>query len=147
MVHGKSYHKLLKVSFGSSSYHPAYDTYLLTDSLSYIVNHNGKILFSSNDYVTILRSGDYTNPAAGIPDTITVTEQMDFKDAYVTVPAGTFKTSTFRQIYHIPQYSYGPTREYNTRYAENVGIVSEITGWYMASPMWYERRLERYYVR
>lgn len=141
------YHKYCDATFQSNSMHPSYNTYFLRDSLSYTVNEKGIILFSSEDFTHVFRSYNY-GPNAATPDTLLVTEQMGFKDVSVTVDAGTFVTSALRRIYHYPAgYPYGATREYDYRYAKNLGLISETTGIYNATPEVYERRLVRYHVQ
>ena len=141
------YHKYMSpVRSGSAiSYIPSY----LRDSLDYTVDNYGYIMFSSIDFTHVFRTVPYTNPIAGITDTINITYQMGFKDATVTVPAGTFKTSTFRKIYNLPapKYMYGPQRDYDYCYAENIGLVKATTGLYIFTQAITERRLVRFHVR
>lgn len=146
VINGKTYHKYLAAVFGGGGTH---SVQYLRDSSSYVVTERGRILFSSDDFTHIFFSKGYFNPAAGAIDTIPFTERMDHKDMQVTVPAGTFKTSTFRQEYYMPEpkYHYGPIRSYDYSYAENIGLVKATTAWYFSMPMIYERRLVRYHVQ
>ena len=145
-INGKIYHKYCDVVLLSGN-PPQYSIFMLRDSLSYIVNSVGRILFSSTDFTSIFKVFTF-GPNAATPDTLTVTEQMGFKDAAITVDAGTFITSTFRRIFHYPPgRRYGPTREYDYKYAKNVGVVLETSGFYEAIPDIYERRLVRYHVQ
>ena len=144
VINGSTFHKYCDVAFASGT--STYNIYYLRDSLSYMINSSGEILFSSEDFTDIFKLYTY-GPNAATPDTLTVTEQMGFKDVAITVDAGTFITSAFRQIYHYPaSYPFGPTREYDHRYCQNVGLISETTGIYNSQPSLYERRLLRYHL-
>jgi hypothetical protein len=145
VVGGKTYHKYLSVNIGWG----VYDEQYLMDSLSYVVTTAGRIIFSSDDFNSIFRTIKYNNPPAGVMDTIDVTERMDYKDKQVVVPAGQFKTSTFRRMYHLPAptYQYGPYRTYDYSYAENVGLIKATVAWYINTEAVYERRLVRYHVQ
>lgn len=142
IINGYNYHKYCDVDFSGGGHTYSY----LRDSLSYLVNLEGQILFSSTDFTNVFRT--YTVGPSGVTaDTVTATEQMGFKDALVTVAAGTFKTSTFRKVFHYtPYYPYGTTREYDYRYSLGVGLVSYTNGFYSMLPEVYERRLVRYHV-
>jgi len=139
----------------SKSYHKYHDgdmpgepgrIYFLRDSLSYVVDKEGVIRFSSWDFRTVFRTLTRL-PDAGSPDTLIITEQMGFANVVVTVGAGTFTTSAFRRMYHFPaSYPYGAMRSYDYRYAKNVGLVSATVGFYYGSPGSFEKRLVRYHV-
>ncbi len=148
VINGNTYHKYCDLSFGSNTINPIYDIYFLRDSLSYVVNSGGRIMFSSTDFTNIFRSYTYFNPISG-PDTLQITEQMGFKDEIVNVAAGSFVTSTFRRVIQYPanHHPFGLTREYDWRYSKNVGLVTETTAIYSAVPYYYERRLVRYHVQ
>ena len=89
----------------------------------------------------------FYNPDAG-PDTIQYIVKMGFKDALITVNAGTFKTVTTRQIFFIPpSYPYGPTRENDTKYAVGIGMVVKGEGFFSLYKSYEELRLERYHVQ
>src|ERR1043165_1657872 len=115
IINGKTYHKYMSVFFDGSGYVAKY----FRDSLSYVVTESGRIVFSSDDFTHIFRTIPYTNPLAGVNDTISITERMYYKDRQLSVPAGQFKTSTFRQIYYFPtpKYNFGPYRSYDYIYA------------------------------
>lgn len=119
---------------------------LLKDSLHYIINSNGEILFSSQDFSNVLLSRYVWG---GANDTISkVTKQMADKNVIVTTSAGTFKTSNAKEISLIfPNYvTFTNLRYRNTRYAENIGIVIETLPFLLASPNYIERRLVRYHL-
>ena len=142
-VNSKVYHKYYEPSFGSSTA----DYSLLRDSLTYTVNSNGVIVFTFYNFADIFRT-IYSYPSAAHPDTIRITEQMGLKNGSITVNAGTFITSAFRQIWHLPSsLPYGPTREYDVFRAMNIGIIRKTRAFYVASPEIYEARLERYHLQ
>lgn len=122
-------------------------TRYLRDSLSYTVDLSGKIIFSSEDFSNVFRSYQL-GPNAATYYTINVTEKMGFRDQTTVAGAGTFTTSTFLEIYTYPSsYPYGPTRQYEHRYARGIGLIRETTGFYEVSPKIYEKRLVRYMVK
>lgn len=146
VIHGSSYHKYLDAAYGSNPANPTYTISYLKDSLSYIVDNYGKIVFSSEDFSHVFHTYTF-GPNASTPDTLTVTEQMGFRNESITVDAGTFITSTFRKIYHFPSsYPYS-TREYVYKYAKNIGLILETTAFYNNSTVTFERRLVRYHVK
>lgn len=146
VINGDTFHKYFDVLYGSGS-QAEYQVWFLRDSSGYTITDRGNILFSSTDFNTVFRTYTY-GPNAATPDTLTITEQMGFKDATTVVDAGTFTTSTFRRIYHFPAgYKYGSSREYDFRYAKGIGLVSKTTAFYTATPELYERRLVRYKVQ
>jgi hypothetical protein len=148
LIAGHKYHKYWSPVYGSGT--PAtYSADYLVDSFGYTINSSGTIVFSAIDFSTVFRTEYHTNPAAGIIDTITITYQMGFKDYTVTVPAGTFKTSSFRKIYHLPAptYKYGPTRDVDNMYAENIGLVKATLGFYIGTQALVEKRLLRYHLQ
>lgn len=121
---------------------------LLRDSLGYVVDNNGVIHFSKTDFTNIFRT-IVQGPNTAHYDTVTITEQMGFKDSVMTVPAGTFTTSTFRRIYHLPPSlsNFGTTRDCDWVYARGVGCVKSTYSFYIASPEIHELRLVRYHVQ
>jgi len=122
-------------------------TRLLRDSLSYTVDINGRIIFSSEDFTNIFRSYQFgPNEATIYP--INITERMGLKNEITVVAAGTFTTLSFLEVYQFPVgYAYGPIRQYEHRYAKGVGLVRETTGFYELWPEVYEKRLVRYLVK
>ena len=90
----------------------------LRDSLSCLVSHQGVIIFSSsifNEYLFIDTTGvEYD-----------IKSRMIDKDLQVTVPAGTYITSCFQNIfdYKPPLHPDEKQFVFNSRYSENVGLV------------------------
>lgn len=142
LIHGDTFLKVYR----PNPYVSSYGYVFLRDSLHYIVNDFGSILFSSQDFSTEFNS----SYIFGSGDTIakTVTKMAD-KDVVINTPAGAFSTSSYQKAYYMyPSWSFaGNPRTYNTRYAENIGIVNEILALYVSSPLNYERRLIRYHVK
>ena len=114
----------------------------LRDSLSYTVSSHGDIVFSSEDFGEVFSSYVY-GPNLATPDTLYVTEKMDYKNETTIVEAGTFVTSTFRIVFRFPSGQY---KRCDTRYAKNVGIVSRCVGIYYFAPLSVEQRLLRYHL-
>ncbi len=124
----------------------AKDRTILRDSLHYIVNHLGKVVFS---YLNFDNAFD-TSFITSAQDTIGVVEtKMTDKDLAVQVPAGIFVTSAFnRTITLTPQFAtVWTTRNEPTRYAKDVGIVYQIPYSYVHLPGHIERRLLRYHLQ
>jgi hypothetical protein len=142
IINGKTYFKLVK----PKPYLPnQQDIFFQRDSLHYTVNANGKIAFSSLDFSTVFDSGYFM---AG-PDTVCkIMNQMGDKNMTLTTPAGTFTTSTAKEIYLMyPNWAVaGNPRYLNTRYAENIGIVIETLPFFTSNPNYIERRLIRYQI-
>lgn len=116
------------------------------DSLHYIVNSNGEILFSSQDFSTIFESSYLMD---GPNDTVCqIIKQMADKNLTVTTLAGTFTTSNAKEKYSMyPNWtSAGNPRNKHTRYAENIGIIIETLPFFASSPNYIERRLVRYHL-
>lgn len=118
----------------------------IRDSLSYIVNSSGKIIFSSSDFSTTFNTDySFANPGDTI---LKVTSKMADKNMSVNTPAGTFITSNFKLTYNIyPSWvMYYSTMHQNTRYAKDIGIVTETLPLFLGSVFFKERRLVRYRV-
>lgn len=141
IINDKTYHKYMTTGKALGPYGANF----FRDSLSYMINDRGQIVFSYEDF-SVLNSYLF-GPNAVTSDTIYVTEQM-FSDIYpTTVAAGTFKTITFKQNYRFPPGApFGRDRAYQTSYAKGVGIVKKTTGFYTILPDIYQWRLERYHI-
>jgi hypothetical protein len=130
IINGKQYFKYVRPSF------PGLDqnTYL-RDSLHYIVDQTGRKVFSSEDFNKVFRTFITTD--------YELQEWMTDIDYNFTTPLGTFKTINFQMIYTmVPQLQFfGSQRYMSTRYAENIGIVSETLPLFYTSPIVRERRL------
>ncbi len=127
-------------------YSSSYLTRYQRDSLQYTVDHKGRIIFATNDFVNIFRTYQF-GPNTAVGDTIIVTEQMGGKNDITTVPAGSFKTYSFQEIFHQPPgYPSGTRRIKEHRYARNIGLVTESSQFYFSLPQMYEKRLVRYHL-
>lgn len=129
--------------------HIIYNYTYMNDSLHYIIDKTGAILFSSIDF----NSTFYTYYATNSPnDSIyKLTGKMADKDLAVSVPAGSFVTSNFKRTYDFypnwrPYGNISKTRISNTRFAKNIGIISETMPFFLSNPNYSERRLIRYHV-
>lgn len=116
------------------------------DSLHYIVC-NG-IQFSYQDFTTEFINRYNINPPS---DTVYhLVKKMNEKDFPVTVPAGTFVTSAqnLTYYYYAPNYYYTAykVRTVRTRFAKNIGIITENLQFYSSQIYDIERRLVRYKV-
>ena len=135
IINGKQYFKYVRPSF------PGLDqnTYL-RDSLHYIVDQTGRKVFSSEDFNKVFRTFITTD--------YELQEWMTDIDYNFTTPLGTFKTINFQMIYTmVPQLQFfGSQRYMSTRYAENIGIVSETLPLFYTSPIVRERRLIDYHL-
>lgn len=143
MIDSKSYFKVVKPNPYSIS---QTDILFLRDSLHYIVNSNGKIIFSSIDFSTIFDT-NYILSSPG--DTVCqIIKQMTERNQIVTTPAGSFVTSNAKEVFFMyPSWvSAGNPRNKDTRYAKDIGIVSETLPFFLSNPNYIERRLVRYHI-
>ena len=143
IINSKTYKKIFKPKPYSTS---QYDILFERDSLHYIVHSKGKILFSSQDFSSIL---ELRYQMATSTDTLCqVIRQMADKNLTITTPAGTFITSDAKQTFIMfPGFTdTGNQRYTHTRYSENIGIVIETLPFYLGSPNYVERRLVRYHI-
>jgi hypothetical protein len=99
------------------------------------VDQTGRKVFSSEDFNKVFRTFITTD--------YELQEWMTDIDYNFTTPLGTFKTINFQMIYTmVPQLQFfGSQRYMSTRYAENIGIVSETLPLFYTSPIVRERRL------
>ncbi len=142
MINGMVYHKLVK----PNHWETAVTSHYLRDSLDYIVDRHGSIRFSESDFTSIFR----TSYMIHNQDTIAkVTTQMTDKNKEVNTPAGTFLTSAYLRSYAMTPFADPMQRvvRYHTRYAKDVGMVTEVLAIYSHNPdeRW-ERRLVRWHV-
>jgi len=150
LINFKTYYKYWQPQdVGSSTYYATY----LRDSLHYIVDNNGTIRFSSQDFTTLFYSQYLVDTAHVISPLDTpcrVEKKMADQHKSITVPAGTFVTNSWQTTYYMHPYfaSYAPAvRRINTRYAAGIGMISETMPFYVSSPNYTERRLLRYHVQ
>jgi len=142
-INGKTYFKIVKPKSNSTG---ELDISFQRDSLHYIVNSNGKILFSSQDFTSIF---DLYYIIASQTDTICkTTRQMADKNITVTTTAGTFSTSNSKETFFMyPNWaSLGNQKYRHTKYAENIGIIIETLPIFALDPRSVERRLVRYHI-
>lgn len=119
---------------------------LLRDSLGYIVDSEGKIHFSDENFSDTLVSYFATNNNTG--DTLyKLTGKMEHEPSSVIVPAGDFETLNFMEtIFTYNPPSNVPEIRYQDKlYSKNIGMVLD-TYHYLGSPTRFERRLKHYYV-
>ncbi len=111
------------------------------DSLHYIINNIGGIVFSSKDFTSILYSysDSYTNSFLKMVD----------KDSIITLSIGSLKTNHSKleiTINNISQSSILRKRFMGNRYAQNIGIVESRLAFFSNSITNRERRLIRYHL-
>lgn len=142
IMNGHLYHKYVGPDTGSLNV-----AMYLRDSLSYlIVNQSGFVRFSSEDFTTVFAS--FISTSSNNDTIYKHHRKMGDKDMSITTPAGTFITSSMQDIFQIyPNYSpcINKTRIQNTRYAKNVGMVSQDLQIYSSNCGHLERRLIRYH--
>jgi len=118
------------------------------DSLHYIINSYGNILFSSENFTTVLL--DYYQIDQGQDTLFRSISKMTDRDKMITTPAGQFTTSNMQTIFHIMHAHLNPgitnPKFVDRRYAKNIGIISETTQFFVSSNDLYEKRLLRYHV-
>ncbi len=119
---------------------------ILRDSSGYIVNQNGKVLFTRDNFTDTIAYHAVTDMENG--DTLVLmTYQMDKTNKIITVPAGSFDVLNYRGTVttsmNTPGIKY--PRYLNIYYADGVGKIL-YTYFYIQSPNIYEKRLVRYYV-
>lgn len=141
-INSKKYSKLFRPNHNNLF---PYNQFI-RDSLHYIVNSRGEILFSSQDFQTVFYShSDILNSN----DTVCKSFfKMDNKNATTLTPAGTFITSNAKETQYF--YSHNVitlTKTRNTLYAEKIGIVSESAFIFPMAMYNYERRLVRYSIK
>jgi hypothetical protein len=119
---------------------------ILRDSSGYIVNQNGTVLFTRDNFTDTIAYHAVTDMENG--DTLVLmTYQMDKMNKIITVPAGSFDALNYRGTVttsmNTPGIKY--PRYLNIYYADGVGKIL-YTYFYVQSPTIYEKRLVRYYV-
>ena len=124
---------------------PQMDFVALRDSLHYTVNTNGEIVFSSLDFVSVFDDYYSTN---GIDTIYRYTARMADKNLLFFAPMGSFTTSNYKRNYQMygSLAVNGVNRSMNTRYAKDVGMVSETLLFYTSQTTYIERRLVRYHL-
>ncbi|MBL7890721.1 MAG: hypothetical protein JNL24_14305 [Bacteroidia bacterium] len=143
IINGKNYHTLVK----PKPYFPGQiEKYHLIDSLNYVVDASGKIIFSSSDMTSIFATNYYMATAS---DTLCRAEiKMTDANTSITCDAGTFNTINAKETFYMyPNWqSAGSIRARNTKYAENIGMITETLPFFVSNPNYVERRLIRYHL-
>ena len=123
----------------------------LRDSLSYTLSYNvhtaeSSVIFSSTDFSTTFNHSYVVNMPG---DTVAETySKMISPSETIGVPAGSFSTLDFRRTFDMyPLYTFGTgIRYWHSRYAKNIGLISETTNINMYTTACAERRLIRYHL-
>ncbi len=142
LINDKIYYKYNK----PRAYPSAYEDRFIRDSLHYLVNHLGDILFSSQNFTDTFYTYTYF---ANQNDTISeVFSKMADRDLNVITPAGEFVTHSMKETSKMyPKWSsQGKIREIDTRYSENVGIVTETLPFFQGLPFYTQKQLVRYNI-
>jgi hypothetical protein len=119
---------------------------IVRDSLSYLVNEKGAILFAENHFNEIL----YEHFEVSY-NTDTVAElyyQMKVDPSNYTVPAGSFDVLNYQGeviSYMVPDPEQPALYYLNNLYARDVGRVLRTGIWLTSGALW-EQRLVRYYI-
>ena len=128
-IHGSSFHKYHSLKYGRYDFNISY----FRDSLDYLINSQGTILFSSEDFTTTfdIRYNILNDPSASIIDTLWKSEfRMSGRDSSVKVPAGIFITSDARTRYTYLSKTFIPPKNplySHAIYSKNVGLIFEST--------------------
>ncbi len=143
LIAGFTYYKMVR----PSPFFSTQSVYYLKDSLHYLVEAGGNILFSSIDFTTVF---DVSYIMASAPnDTVCrIERKMTEQNLFASTPNGTFQTSNYQSKYFMyPNWtSAGAQRYMNTRYAKDVGIVIETLPFFASTPNSVERRLVSYHL-
>lgn len=150
LINGYTYYKYMSSKVGAPGFSGSNQNPITAefyrDSLSYLVNQNGRIEFSSQDFTTIFKT-EYVI-ASGTDTVCKIVVKMGDQNLSVVTPSGNYLTSSMKEIYNMyPNWSSnGAIRYRDTRYAENIGKVTEGFYLFAGTPMWWERRLIRYHL-
>ena len=146
MIRGEKYFKLFRPSININH---VQELYLLRDSLHYIVNYKGEVLFSSRAFNVPLNPIRYNNDnnPAGADTLFSFERKMINKDSLVNLPAGAY--STFSSILFIRYYGHLKDlddRNRKTLYAKNIGVVYATLPFFTSNPNYFIQKLVRYNV-
>jgi len=140
MINGKQYFVFEGTNYPYNANWGIVD--ILRDSSGYLVNGNGIIRFSENNFTDILSS---KTEVIGNDTLYTLNYKMERPSGTITVPAGVFgalnckgTVTTTQNIPGIPNPRY-----LNTYYADNIGKIVE-TYFFLFHPVISEKRLVRY---
>ena len=118
----------------------------LRDSLHYLVDHEGHIYFSSEDFTNIIHA-QYS--ISGTDTTFSVVQKMESKNAFFSAPAGNFTTSDCMTTLKYQSQPGAPAiiKHLHRRYTKNIGIISETKLPYVSEIRYKESRLVRYHLK
>ena len=148
VINGITFYK----TFRDEIYNLFPDARYLRDSLHYLVDHEGRVLFSSQDFTNVFEPFyNVVNIPQNPNDTVAFTYyRMTDINKFIAVPSGTYPTLSFSKQFHMwPNYTVnGLTRRaMHNRYAANIGMVLETFHITTFSTKQIERRLIRYHVQ
>ena len=118
---------------------------MIRDSAGYLVNKNGTVLFSANNFTDTLARK--TESIEGQP-IYNLAYVMENSSTDIRVPAGDFNALNFKGILVTPekiQNAINP-RYLNNYYAKDIGRILQ-TFYYVSNPLKFEKRLVRYHVQ
>lgn len=139
IINGKTYAMFEGLYYVYNSNNTNY--YFRRDSLSYLVNENGGIYFSSTNFTDTLQTYLSPNGFHGF-------SKMNHKDSIINVPAGSFKTYDLEITSYMPASYSGPIkspRYFGTFYSKGIGIIKNRTA-YSQSPNYIDSKLVSYYI-
>ncbi len=146
LIHGETYFKLMVEN--SEGPQNVYTPNYLRDSLHYIVNWQGRILFSSENVTDILHTNYLWTDHTQLDTLVFISGRMQPGEHVLQVPAGSFTTKNYRETYQIwPKYAQGGALRFlEHHYAKDVGAVEETFGFYISdkSGKYFVRRLKAY---
>ena len=137
LIDGKTYFKYVRAPYLGLS-----TVSFIRDSMHYLVEHTGRIIFSSKIIGKVFR--EFSDPS----EIFDIHDWMTDENKIISTPYGSFKTLTFQMIYYYEDSAqeFGHPIYKNYRYAENIGIVSETLLWIHIDPNYIERRLVDYHI-
>lgn len=138
LINGNSYYKLMECPYVVFPWQYAF---YLRDSLGYLVNSDGIILASDNNFTDTLAVD------TGNPELYTGYQKMTGKDSLVTIPAGTFQSVTSRrQIVPVPPNPANiPVRYLYDVFGKGVGKMKSYT-FFFSGGIGFQAQLVRYKV-
>ncbi|MES2133471.1 MAG: hypothetical protein V4506_14075 [Bacteroidota bacterium] len=142
LINNRTYFKVYRPNYAQGN-----GFLYVRDSLHYIVDASGMIVFSSLDFSTTFNTFYLLMQPN---DTFYVAvSKMEHKDKLISMPAGSFNASDFKTAYtfaDFPQGGYMKNRSTVTYYARGIGVVYETLTFFTAYPFQKERRLVRYHI-
>lgn len=144
VVNGNTYYKLMAINYPNTEYIGEY----LRDSLSFIVNLTGSIVFASQNFTDTFYTHYYILNTGSSDDTVSyIYSKMADDNFSIEVPAGTFATKNYRTTYMMwPDFAMtgGAVRPINYRCAKDIGLVEQTLIFFAYAPDYTIRRLSRY---